>query len=261
LLSRVSYPAAVPAPAPTARSATPASSSHATGSPAAPTGTSATRSREAMILAAERLFAERGVAAVSLREIGAAAGQRNNSAAQYHFGSKPGLVEAIFAFRMTAINARREAALAELDASGRPDEVRGLVEAYIRPLAESLAESDGERWYLRFLARVAADPDLRDRSRGDREFTAGIDEVVRRLDLALADVPQPIRDERLQAVATLLVNTLAAIESGDHDPALVALLTADLADMATALLTAPVSPATSRLLDSLAPSSPPTDKD
>ncbi len=55
--------------------------------------------REQMILAAERLIAERGIDAVSLREIGATAGQRNNSAAQYHFGTKEGLVAAIYEYR------------------------------------------------------------------------------------------------------------------------------------------------------------------
>ena len=44
-----------------------------------------------MIVVAERLFAERGIEAVSLREVGAACGLRNNSAAQYHFGSRTGL--------------------------------------------------------------------------------------------------------------------------------------------------------------------------
>ena len=47
-----------------------------------------------MIDAGERLAAERGIAAMSLREVQAAAGQRNKSAAQYHFGSRTGLIEA-----------------------------------------------------------------------------------------------------------------------------------------------------------------------
>jgi len=201
-----------------------------------------------MIRVAERLFAERGVEAVSLREIGAAAGQRNNSAAQYHFGSKAGLVEAIFALRMAAINDRRLARLSDLDAAGRPTEIGGLVEAYVRPLAESFDDSTGDRWYLRFLARMTADPHVVDQQPALRPFTAGLDEVLRRFDLALADLPQPIRRERIAALGTLTVHTLAALEGTGRDD--VRLLTADLVDMATGLLTAPASPETRRLLRS-----------
>ena len=53
--------------------------------------------RQAIVEAAERLFAERGIEAVSLRDVSAAAGQRNHSAAQYHFGDRAQLV--VFAYR------------------------------------------------------------------------------------------------------------------------------------------------------------------
>lgn len=43
--------------------------------------------REALLTAAERLFAERGVQAVAHRQISVAAGQRNQAAVNYHFGS------------------------------------------------------------------------------------------------------------------------------------------------------------------------------
>src|SRR3546814_20288324 len=52
---------------------------------------------EALISAAERLFAERGSEAVSLREINTAAGSTNASAIQYHFGGRRGLVKAVLA--------------------------------------------------------------------------------------------------------------------------------------------------------------------
>jgi AcrR family transcriptional regulator len=206
-----------------------------------------------MILAAERLFAERGVEAVSLREIGMAAGQRNNSAAQYHFGTKAGLIEAIFAHRMAAINERRLAELAGLDASDRSHDVRGLVEAYVRPLAASFDDTTGERWYLRFLARMAGHPAYAEHGPGHRDFTTGLDEVLRRLDHVLDELPQPIRRERLVAMGSLLVNALAALEGRDHGRPVLELLTADLVDMTTGLLTAPVSPTTSRLLPAAAP--------
>ena len=46
--------------------------------------------RELLLNTAERLFAEHGVAAVSNRQICEAAGQGNNYAIGYHFGSREG---------------------------------------------------------------------------------------------------------------------------------------------------------------------------
>ena len=53
--------------------------------------------RERLIVAAERLFAEHGFDGVTLKQITAEAGQRNASALQYHFGSRVDLVRAIVA--------------------------------------------------------------------------------------------------------------------------------------------------------------------
>ena len=54
----------------------------------------ATDTRELILTTAERLFAEHGVA-VSNRQISEAAGQANNFAVGYHFGTKTDLVLAI----------------------------------------------------------------------------------------------------------------------------------------------------------------------
>lgn len=62
---------------------------------------------------AERLFAERGIDAVSLREIARAAQSRNNSAAHYYFGSKEGLIQALVDRRGPAIRHERAVLLAE----------------------------------------------------------------------------------------------------------------------------------------------------
>ncbi|WP_202121403.1 hypothetical protein [Streptomyces sp. BA2] len=67
---------------------------------------------------------------VSLREIEAAAGQRNTGAVRYHFGSKPELLEAVIARRMVPANEARAAFLAEAKAGeGTALETRTLVEA------------------------------------------------------------------------------------------------------------------------------------
>ena len=51
--------------------------------------------RRKFIRAAQRLYAERSIDAVSLNEVTAAAGQKNRNALQYHFGNKDGLIQAI----------------------------------------------------------------------------------------------------------------------------------------------------------------------
>ena len=109
----------------------------------------ATRVR--LLTTAERLFAERGLAGVSLREIGVAAGQRNNSATQYHFQSKDGLILALCEHRMRPVNERRVALLGALEG----DDLRGLVEAFVFPLAEAVRPGS---FYLRFLAQLLAGP-------------------------------------------------------------------------------------------------------
>ena len=51
----------------------------------------AVATRAWIVAAAERLFADIGIDATSLAEINKAAGQRNRSAVQYHFGDKEGV--------------------------------------------------------------------------------------------------------------------------------------------------------------------------
>ncbi|MCU1364910.1 MAG: acrR, partial [Ilumatobacteraceae bacterium] len=111
--------------------------------------------RQALIEHAERLFAERGIEGVSLRDVSAAAGQRNHSAAQYHFGDRRGLVIAVYEARMRLVDERRRVRLAELDAGGLSGDLSALVEAVVAPLVEIVAEAGG--WYGRFLARTRWD--------------------------------------------------------------------------------------------------------
>src|SRR4051812_3185413 len=100
-----------------------------------PTRSGATR--EKLILAAEELFAHQGLDAVSLRQVNTAAGQRNASAAHYHFGSKDALIDAVHGYRLARVNQRRTARLAAARARG-PLSLRDIVEAVVLPLAEEI---------------------------------------------------------------------------------------------------------------------------
>lgn len=87
-----------------------------------------------LLLVAERLFAERGIGATSLRSVMAAAGA-NVAAVHYHFGSKEGLVAALVRERTDELHERR---MALLEAAGTPT-VTGLAEALARPVVDLVA--------------------------------------------------------------------------------------------------------------------------
>jgi AcrR family transcriptional regulator len=108
--------------------------------------------RAALIDAAERLMAERGIYEVELKEIMRVAGAKNRSAVQYHFGDREGLVRAIGAKHRQAINAARKRLLDRLGPDPTIDEI---MKAAVVPLAACLATPAG-RAYLVVAAESAS---------------------------------------------------------------------------------------------------------
>ena len=189
-----------------------------------------------MIDAAEAIVAERGLAAMSLREVQSRAGQLNKNAAQYHFGDRTGLVAAVVEARMAPINEERWRLLAQLD-RGSAVSVRQLVEVLIYPLVQAVSTHPGSR-YARFLAQAAFDPQLSamimEHVRADSAR-----EVLSRL-VGSARLPAGLEAARLQSMFVTVIVTLAQWESSSElqpDPA----LAIDLVDTATAALLAPSS--------------------
>ena len=113
--------------------------------------------REALLTAAERLFAEHGVHAVANRQISAAAGQGNNAAVNYHFGTKTDLVRAIVRRHAEQMERIRARMLADI---GDSTDLRDWVACAVRPTTEHLAALGHPSWYARFIAQVTADPAL-----------------------------------------------------------------------------------------------------
>lgn len=190
-----------------------------------------------MIDTAERLAAERGLNGLSLREVQLASGQRNKSAASYHFGTREGLIQSVVVARMGPINERRLAELAAIEAAGTPT-LRQLVEILVLPLAEATAKPGST--YARFLLQGLADPVMGEIVRGSME-SRSIRAVRDRIMKHLGHLPKAMRERRMIGCVHLMVATLAGWESAAGKVSAPA--RRDLVDMCLAVLNAPVTAA------------------
>jgi AcrR family transcriptional regulator len=127
---------------------------------APPEGGRGAETRERLLDAAERIFAERGFEGASMRAVTQAAGA-SVSAANYHFGSKEELLRATLLRRVGPLNERRLARLdaLEAEAGGRPLELETILEAFLRPVFEEHAASvDATARFRQVVARIYSDP-------------------------------------------------------------------------------------------------------
>lgn len=166
----------------------------------------------AILLAAEQHFAQYGLHGASLRQISEAAGQRNASAIQYHFGSRDKLVEAVFALRMAYINPRRDKALRALEASGRLGDVRGLVGVMVWPMAEELRPRAEGNHYLQFLSRASREKLMALELTPPQLMTAWF-ETRRHVEQAIRYLPAPIVQTRFLLASEQSIAALAAFEA------------------------------------------------
>jgi AcrR family transcriptional regulator len=95
----------------------------------------ASATKDRLLDTAEKLFAESGIDAISLRTITAEAGV-NLAAVNYHFQSKDALAMAVVERRFAPINRERLRMLDEFEAAvhGEPVPVARLVEAFLTPV-------------------------------------------------------------------------------------------------------------------------------
>ncbi|MDA0563617.1 TetR family transcriptional regulator [Streptomonospora sp. S1-112] len=169
----------------------------------------AAATREHILDTAERLFAERGVVAVSNRQISEAAGQGNTAAVGYHFGTKADLVRAIARRHADDIERRRKLLLARTDPAAG---VREWVACLVRPVTEHLGSLGVPSWYARFGAQLATDPALRGILTDQALTTPSLREVVDRLNRRLPDLPLEVHAERAEMAGQLLVHMCAERE-------------------------------------------------
>lgn len=176
-----------------------------------PSGLS-TRAR--LIRAAEKLFAEHGVGPTSTRAILREAEQRNESALQYHFGGREGLVEALYVERGSQVNEEREAMFREIalgaleDAHETDIGIRRLCEVALMPPVRLARRHPEFLLFLKVIGQLAFLPGEKLKAvqaRYELDTVAKVGRLIRqRLDL-----PKALADRRLELIHRIAALSLA----------------------------------------------------
>ncbi|MFJ8045294.1 TetR/AcrR family transcriptional regulator [Kitasatospora sp. NPDC096147] len=198
-----------------------------------------TPTRELLIRAAAHLFAEQGVHGAQLRDVVRLAGQSNPSAVQYHFGSREGLLDAVMRERQE----RAERSLAGILPEPEGRALSELLAALVASEAAELRSGPGRNG-LRIAAQISHRSGIRTREPHPHLAGGGYWRLIGELEVALLDVPEPIRLERIDLTLTLIGAALAErarqLAAGERVLTAEPLFLADLVAMAGAMLTAPL---------------------
>ncbi len=119
--------------------------------------------RERILVVAERMFAEHGMEGVGLRAITAAA-RVNLASIAYHFGSKEGLLEALFAQRAAPIAQERLRLLARCFEESKTPTLERILDAFLRPaLTLGVQPQFGGPAFVKLRARLGTEPEMMSR--------------------------------------------------------------------------------------------------
>jgi len=141
------------------------------------TGSRSQATRDRILDAAEKLFADRGFYGVSVRDVTGAA-DVDVALVSYHFGSKQGLLDAVLLRRAADLNDERLAMLDAVLARGgrRPASLEEIIDAFTRPLLDrSSRGSPGWKSYFALVAEINNSPEF-----GGVLMTRYFDPVVQR---------------------------------------------------------------------------------
>ena len=173
-------------------------------------------------MAAQRLFAQRGIDGVSVRDIVAEAGQRNNGSLNYYFRTKEALVLELIVEGGRLIDESRNEYLDRLEAEGGPRSPREVIEALVFP-AVGLAEADSEEGtYIRFITMLEMNHRKLFRELADKKssktWNSGYRRCLKHLQRLMPNVPQALLNQRLVFLGLFLNASLsvreAALEQG-----------------------------------------------
>ena len=176
-----------------------------------------TDTKTALLDAAERLFAREGIAESSLRAITSAAGA-NLASVNYHFGSKEGLVRAVFARRLEPLNRQRLESLSKcLEQGHGVTDLECLLQAFVQPAMTMMrSQHTGDRVFVKLLGQTLFGPSVELRSTLFEEFREVGERFTSELARALPGVPREEIVWRFHFMVGALAHTVAARHAVSH---------------------------------------------
>jgi AcrR family transcriptional regulator len=148
--------------------------------------------RERILDAAELVFMQHGYDGSSMRVVTAEAGV-NLAAANYHFGSKEALMQAVLRRRLDVINSERMRRLdeAEAKAAGKPLKPSVIIDCFFGTLLRVAADQQaGGETFLRLLGRTITDPSDFIRTFMSAEYADVLERYKQAMFRSLPDVPK-----------------------------------------------------------------------
>jgi AcrR family transcriptional regulator len=162
-----------------------------------------------MLDVAEQLISTRSIDGVSLREIRIAAGQRNTSALQFHFGDREGLLQALSDRHGPRIQQMLVGQYDTVVREGRLDDSRSLIEVFVLPTINYVFLGSSERAWVRILAELASRPELEVHDFVRNNTPEAIDTGVRLLDQLEQTMPRRLGFDRLLMVTNAVLHVCA----------------------------------------------------
>lgn len=150
---------------------------------------------------AEQMFADKGYGNTSMRALAAKAGV-NLASANYHFGSKDKLLQAVIERRIVPLNQirkqRLDVVMGRAHQQNSPPTATDLVNAFFEPTFEFRNSCPGARAFVSLVSRSLSEPDTSVRSCFLAAVRPNINQLFEYLQIALPHIPTEILKARLQ---------------------------------------------------------------
>jgi len=198
---------------------------------------------------AERLFADQGFHATTLRQITREAGV-NLAAVNYHHGSKDALILAVFQRRLDELNSERLTRLHEALDAADPPRLEDVLEAFIHPALRmgSGSSGDGGR-FMRLLMRAWSENATQLHRVIRRQYSHVMRTFADAVSQALGTAPENLR-QQLDFLIGALTYTMAETRDEDVEATARALIRFGCAGLRDSI-TAPVVPTSNPLSEDL----------